>query len=88
MTSQRLPVVANDRRSGGFTTIKLAAPPREAVTPAVLANRFFVKARLDIQGSKAPLHLSYAASRPSKKAEGRALIAALGNSSATEAAAY
>ena len=87
LTSQRLLVVANDRRGGGFGTIKLAAP-REAVTPTVLANRFFVKARLDIQGSKAPLHLSYAASRPSKKAEGRALIAALGHSSAAEAAAY
>jgi hypothetical protein len=87
LTNQRLLVVANDRRSGGFGTIKLAAR-REAVTPTVLANGFFVKARLDIQGSQAPLRISYAAARPSKKAEGRALIAALGNSSAAEAAAY
>jgi hypothetical protein len=87
LTSQRLLVVANDRRSGGFGSIKLAAR-REAVTPTVLADGFFVKARLDIQGSKAPLRLSYAASRPSKKAEGRALIAALGDSNAAETAAY
>lgn len=83
LTNQRLLVVANDRRGGGFGTIKLATR-REAVTPTMLANRFFVKARLDIHGAGAPLHLSYAASRPSKKAEGRALLAALSNSSAAE----
>lgn len=85
VTNQRLLIVANDRPGGGFGTIKLATR-RETVTPTVLANGFFVKARLDIQGSQAPLHVSYAASRPSKKAEGRAVIAALGISSAAEAA--
>ena len=87
LTSQRLLVDANDQRGGGFGTIVMAAR-REAVTATVLANGLFVKARLDIQGSQAPLRISYAASRPSKKAEGRALIAALVSASTAEAAAY